>query len=55
MSFLDIDDRRAIIDRRAVADRLASLKPGKKLSSNAIEILSEALASGCAEVARRLG
>ena len=55
MSFLDIDDRRAIIDRRAVADRLASLKQGKKLSSNAIEILSEALASGRAEVARRLG
>jgi [protein-PII] uridylyltransferase len=54
MSFIDIDDRRALIDRRAVADELASLRPGNKLSSNAIEILSEALASGRAEVARRL-
>ena len=55
MSFLDIDDRREIIDRRSVADRLIALKPGKKLTSQAIGLLAEALASGRAEVARRLG
>ena len=35
MSFLDIDNRRAIIDRRAIADRLATLKPGKRLTGEA--------------------
>jgi len=54
MSFIDIDDRRALIDRRAVADRLEGLKPGKKLQSEAVAILAEALAAGRAEVARRL-
>jgi [protein-PII] uridylyltransferase len=54
MSFLDIDNQRAVIDRRAVADRLTALKPGRKLPSHAIEILSEALAAGRAEIAQRL-
>ena len=54
MSFLDIDNRRAIIDRRAVADRLAALKTGKKLSSEAGAVLREALQNGRAEIARRL-
>jgi [protein-PII] uridylyltransferase len=54
MSFMDIDNQRALIDRRAVADRLAALKPGKALASHAAAILREALASGRAEVARRL-
>jgi [protein-PII] uridylyltransferase len=50
-----LDDQRAIIDRRLVADRLSALKPGKKIERNALEILSEALASGREDVARRLG
>ena len=54
MSFLDIDNRRAIVDRRAVADRLASLKASKKLSSEAGAVLREALENGRAEIARRL-
>ena len=54
MSFLDIDNRRAIIDRRAVADRLAALKPGKKLTGDAATILRSALEQGRAEVATRL-
>jgi hypothetical protein len=29
MSFLDIDNRRAVIDRRTLADRLAGLNSGK--------------------------
>ena len=54
MSFLDIDERRAIIDRRAVADGLAGLKAGKKLRSEANAILRAALEQGRAEVVRRL-
>jgi len=55
MSFLDIDDRRAIIDRRAVANRLAGLKPGKKVAAEPGAILGTALEQGRAEVVRRLG
>ena len=54
MSFLDIDNRRAIVERRAVADRLASLRAGKKLEKAAAEVLCEALEAGRAEVIRRL-
>jgi len=54
MSFLDIDNRRAIIDRRAVADRLASLRPGKKLTSEANAVLRAALEQGRGEVLKRL-
>jgi [protein-PII] uridylyltransferase len=54
MSFLDIDNRRAIIDRRGVADRLATLKPGKKLSGEATAVLRGALEHGRAEIAKRL-
>ena len=54
MGFLDIDNRRALIDRRAVAERLAKLKPGKKLAADAAAILREALDHGRAEVAARL-
>ncbi len=53
MSFLDIDDRRAIIDRRVVADRLAALT-GKKLGGDAVPVLRGALESGRAEIAERL-
>lgn len=54
MSFLEIENRRALIDRRALADRLAQLRGGKKLMAEAGIVLGEALASGRAEVARRL-
>ena len=54
MSFLDVENRRAIIDRRAIADRLGGLRAGKRLNSDATAILREALASGRAEIARRL-
>ncbi|HEX5258346.1 MAG TPA: [protein-PII] uridylyltransferase [Sphingomicrobium sp.] len=54
MSFLDIDNRRAIIDRRVVADRLAGLGRGKKLSAQAADILCDALKEGRAEVVSRL-
>jgi [protein-PII] uridylyltransferase len=54
MSFLDIDNRRSIIDRRAIADRLAALRPGKKLNSEAAAFLRDALRSGRDEIARRL-
>jgi [protein-PII] uridylyltransferase len=54
MSFLDIDNRRAIIDRRAVADRLVSLGRSKKLSTQAADILCNALNDGRAEVVSRL-
>jgi [protein-PII] uridylyltransferase len=54
MSFLEIDNRRAIIDRRSVGDRLAALKPGRKLAPEATAILRSALEHGRAEVARRL-
>jgi [protein-PII] uridylyltransferase len=54
MSFLDVENRRAIIDRRAVADRIAALRSGKKLSSEVSAILRKALGSGREEIARRL-
>ena len=54
MSFLDIDNRRAIIDRRAVADRLAELRGRRKLAGEAATVLREALDAGRAEVAQRL-
>ena len=54
MSFLDVENRRAIIDRRAIADRLSGLRAGKRLNSDAATILREALASGRSEIARRL-
>jgi [protein-PII] uridylyltransferase len=54
MTLLDVENRRAIIDRRAVADRLAALGSGKTLNPDAAAILREALATGRAEIARRL-
>jgi len=54
MSFLEIDNQRAIVDRRAVADRLVALKPGKGLKGEAASILRGALEYGRAEVAKRL-
>src|SRR5215208_5045380 len=53
MTPLDIDNRRAIIDRRAIAERLAGLST-KRLDNAVSAILSEALADGRAEIARRL-
>src|SRR3954463_11234203 len=54
MNFLDVENRRAIIDRRAIADRLGGLRAGKKLTGEAAAILRGALEYGRAEVARRL-
>lgn len=54
MSFLDIENRRAIVDRRAIADRLGGLSAGKSLAGEALSILRGALDRGRAEVARRL-
>ncbi|HEY8592136.1 MAG TPA: [protein-PII] uridylyltransferase [Sphingomicrobium sp.] len=54
MSFLDINNRRALIDRRAVADRLSALPPGVDLLQSAVPVLADALAIGRREVARRL-
>jgi [protein-PII] uridylyltransferase len=54
MSFLDVENRRAIIDRRSLAERIASVRGGKKLQSEVAAILREALASGRKEIARRL-
>jgi len=54
MSFLDVENRRAIIDRRSVTDRIAALRTGKRLSSEVSAILRDALGAGRAEVARRL-
>ncbi|MDQ3074324.1 MAG: [protein-PII] uridylyltransferase [Pseudomonadota bacterium] len=48
-----VAERRAIIDRRALADRLAGLPRGRLLPA-ATALLQEALATGRAEVARRL-
>ncbi|HSQ99727.1 MAG TPA: [protein-PII] uridylyltransferase [Sphingomicrobium sp.] len=53
MSFLDIDNRRAIIDRRAVADRLAQIG-AEKAAAHAVSILRGALEYGRAEVGKRL-
>jgi len=54
MSFLDIENRRALVDRRAVGDRLAALRPGKDIAAEAGAILRDALERGRAEVAGRL-
>jgi [protein-PII] uridylyltransferase len=55
MSFLDVENRRAIIDRRALAERIAAVRGGKKLQTEVAAILREALAAGREEIARRLG
>jgi [protein-PII] uridylyltransferase len=49
-----IPDPRAIVDRRAVADRILDLKPDGGLLPQATRLLTETLATGQAEVARRL-
>src|SRR5437764_6360510 len=54
MNFLDVENRRAIIDRRAIDDRLNGLRAGKKLNNEAAVILRGALEHGRAEIARRL-
>jgi [protein-PII] uridylyltransferase len=54
MSFLDVENRRAIIDRRAIADRLAGLRAGKKASAEAAAVLRGAVEYGRAEIAKRL-
>ena len=54
MSFLDVENRRAIIDRRALADQIGGLRPGKKLKGETAAILCAALEDGRAEIARRL-
>jgi [protein-PII] uridylyltransferase len=54
MTFLDIDNRRAIIDRRLVADGLAALEAGKPPGSEAAALLRRALTDGHKEIARRL-
>lgn len=54
MSFLDIDNRRAIIDRRSVGDRLATLPADANQAGDAAAILRRALEQGRAEVAKRL-
>src|SRR5438552_13037547 len=53
MNFLDVENRRAIVDRRAIADRLGGLR-GKKIKGEAAAILRGALEYGRAEIARRL-
>jgi [protein-PII] uridylyltransferase len=54
MSFLDVDNRRAIIDRRAIAERLSGARPGKRQTGEAVAILRGALEYGRAEIAKRL-
>jgi [protein-PII] uridylyltransferase len=54
MSFLDVENRRAIIDRRALADRLGELRASRKVSAEIAAILRGALEYGRAEIARRL-
>src|SRR3954470_21946190 len=54
MSFLDVENRRAIIDRRALADRIGGLRASKKLNGEAAAILRGALEYGRAEIAKRL-
>ena len=48
-------DQRAIIDRRALAERISALHSGKKRNRDVTNILREALQTGRAEIARRLG
>ncbi|HEX3678012.1 MAG TPA: [protein-PII] uridylyltransferase [Sphingomicrobium sp.] len=54
MSFIDVENRRAIIDRRAIADRLLAVRSGKKLVGEAVAILRGSLEYGRAEIAKRL-
>ena len=54
MSFLDVENRRAIIDRRALADRIGGLRASKKVTAETAAILRGALEYGRAEIARRL-
>src|SRR6476646_8537359 len=54
MSFLDVENRRAIIDRRALADRIGGLRASKKVTAEAAAILRGALEYGRAEIAKRL-
>jgi len=54
MSLPDIEHQRAIVDRRVLADRLAQLRGGKQLTTDAAAILREALTGGREEIARRL-
>src|SRR5437763_16697684 len=54
MSFLDVENRRAIIDRRALADRIGGLRASKKLAAETAPILRGALEYGRAEIAKRL-
>ncbi len=54
MTFHEIENQRALIDRRAIADRLSTLKPGKKLSGEALNVLRGTLEYGRAEIAKRL-
>ncbi|WP_265587278.1 [protein-PII] uridylyltransferase [Sphingomicrobium arenosum] len=49
-----IEDRRAIIDRRALDDRLEALPYGEAARAPALQILAEALATGRAEIDRRM-
>jgi [protein-PII] uridylyltransferase len=49
-----LTDQRAIIDRRTVGDRIGALKASRKRNSQVSGILRDALASGRAEIARRL-
>src|SRR3954451_6423106 len=54
MSFLDVENRRAIIDRRALAGRIGGLRASKKLTAETAAILRGALEYGRAEIAKRL-
>ncbi|MCJ7421342.1 [protein-PII] uridylyltransferase [Sphingomicrobium astaxanthinifaciens] len=49
-----IEDRRAIIDRRALDEALVALPFGEAARAPALEILGEALATGRAEIDRRM-
>jgi len=54
LRFLDVENRRSIIDRRTVSEHLRDLRPGKRLSAEAAAILRDALEHGRAEIAKRL-
>ena len=54
LRFLDVENRRSIIDRRTVSEHLRDLRSGKRLSAEAAAILRDALEHGRAEIAKRL-
>src|SRR3954454_6253570 len=54
MSFLDVENRRAIIVRRALAAGIGGLRASKKLTGETAAILRGALEYGRAEIAKRL-